>query len=194
MTETASPISTADGAKIKLPHALTAEEASLLNYFFDDEFFSRLMRHAANNAVSRDAIATMLSHAAFESAEVSTKILSVCMRQCTRAGVAELLSCLKIIREVLTLPDSLQTRRVTQFVAGLTELMTQWLPNSYIAYNYVADSFLELLQKCPPLLATFRGAGNKLGFVKEWLCVHDYPDPSVRFIMRYMCRCTGWWR
>ncbi len=181
-TRQVSPCSTPGCEKLALPHKLPEEEGNLLNCFFDDGFLQRLTTQGASNAVSRDAVAHMLAHVSFENAEISAKVLEFAMRQCTRSGPDEVTACLKAVRAVLLLPDEFQKKRIDMFLPLLTELVTRWLPSSYIACNYVADTFIELLFRCPQILAALKTPGSRLTAVREWLSDHDYPNNESRVL------------
>ena len=179
-TRKVSPYVTTGCEKILLPHKLVGEEANFLNCFFDDFFFMKLMNLSTSSVVARDAVISLFSHVAFENPEISGKIIEYSMKQATRAGPEELVACLKALRSVLLLPDELQKERIDQFVPRFIELVTKWVPNSYIAFNYVTDTFIDLAYKSPLVLAALKNPANKLTFLKDWLSSHDYPDNTTR--------------
>ncbi len=172
-------------SKVKglFPHELSAEEAKFVAHCFEDQMNWGKLCLVSTSDLARESLARVFAHISFDNKEVSQAMLKFLCRRVIDSDVPDLPGYVLALRSVMKIKDKLEGERWPLFIKLFKEVMTQHIKESYVAYNYMADLFLELAYDSHHLYQAIQADPEKMGFVRKWLDYNSYPAPGyVSFI------------
>ena len=157
------------------PHELALEEGKFVTRCFEDPVNWGKLYSMSNNDITRESLARIFAHLSFDSKEFALSFIKFLCRRVIDSEIADLPTYVLSLRSMMKIKDKCEADRWPHFVKLFKEVMTQHVKDSYVAYNYMADLFLELAYDSHHLYQAIQEDPEKMGFVRKWLDYNSYP-------------------
>ena len=180
-------------SKVKglFPHEFPSEEGKFLARCFEEPGNWKKLFAAANSDMARESMARVFAHVCFNNGETSQKLMKFLCVRLIDAEIADLPCYVLALRTLMKTKDECEDEKWAFFVKLFREIMTQHVKDSYIAYNYMADLFLELAYDSRHLYQAIQDDVEKMAFVRRWLEYNTYPAPGYVYLLIYFARFIG---
>ncbi|MDR3547963.1 MAG: hypothetical protein P4M11_06830 [Candidatus Pacebacteria bacterium] len=157
------------------PHEFPPEEGKFVSRCLEDPSNWRRLFLWADSDLAREGVARVLGHASFNSLRMAMGLVKFLFARIAEANFAEIPGLVLALQTVMKIGDDSDGEKLSCFVQLFRDAMTRGLKESYIAYNYMADLFLELAYDSSQFDQKIYEDADRMNFVRKWLEYNSYP-------------------